>query len=186
MLWRNIILRSSKSSCSHSKVEVSLRPLPCLESDLVSAVSWTGDCSELPSTGDLQWVPKADEWILVDFSQTSKYIEVVRARLLFIYYIICNLDLSSRAQLVRPGECFLCSARVLRREQECIVIHSFLDDVEATAVEILCKDVKGDSQPVDSDLAASAPGPRLSPEASHLPIPATSAVVSRKRKKRRK
>ena len=186
MLWRNIILRSTIRQCSHSKVEVSLKQCLGLDSDLVSNVSWTGDCSEILSMGDLQWLPRAEEWILVDYSPTSKYIEVVRAMPIFIYYIVCNLDLSSRAQLVRPGKCFLCTARILRREQECIVIHSFLDDVVATAVEILCKDVNGDSQPVDSVPATSTPAPRLSPEPSAPSVPSISAIASRKRKRRRK
>lgn len=165
---------------------MSLKQRPGLESDLVPAVSWTGECSDLPSMGDFQWLPGADEWILVDFSQTSKYTEVVRARLPFTYYVVCNLDLSSRAQLVRPGECFLCSVRILRRENERIVIHSFLDDAEATVVEILCKDVKRDSQPVDSIPATETPAPVLFPEQSLPSRPSIPVVASRKRKRRRK
>lgn len=182
MLWRNLILRMThlqgriSNYCCHSKVEVLLKQGS--GSDLGSTVSGTEDCSELLSMRDFQWLPGANEWILVDYSQTSEYTEVVRARLPFIHYIISNLDVSSRVQLERPGKCFLCRARILWRQQERIVIHSFLEDA-TTSVEIIVKDVGDSPQLVDPVPAISMPAPQSSSRPRPAPKP-------RKRRKTRK
>lgn len=92
-LWRKMYQHTIQriEHCWHSKVEVLLTQRASLGSDLVSTLSWTGDCSELPSIGDPNWLPGANEWILVDYSPGSNYYtDVIRARL--IIYILHRMQ----------------------------------------------------------------------------------------------
>jgi hypothetical protein len=139
-LWRKIFFRMFNSSCSHTKVDVLLtRPKASQPVRL-----WSGECSlarkSLRANPDAgQCIPGDDEWVLLDTSQTAAYTEVVRGRFPFIYYAVSNLDANSRVRLTRPGECFVSMTRFHDHKEQRIVVHSFLDDINATAVELICR-----------------------------------------------
>lgn len=169
--------------CSHTKVEVLLTTATTSQPARV----WTGDCPLAgrslrgnPDAG--QCIPGDDEWVLCDTSHVVAYTEVVRGGFPFIYYVLSNLDAGSRVRLAQPSACFICMTRFHDHKEQRIVIHSFLDDIKATAIELISRKVSGKPDEAPINLAPPPPSPAKRTVSSG---PSTPFRSSRKRKSRK-